>query len=110
MNIVRKEIPAILASILFLALGFVAIWLTKSVLKISGDSVFVSLLFVPILVYLIFSGRLKEIRAPGGLEAKFAEVAQKSAEAPAETIEASVDEMLKVAKGGPRTAKGSQQH
>jgi type VI protein secretion system component VasK len=97
-KIVSKEIAAILVSILFLAIGFFAIWLTKSFLKVEGNSVFVSLLFVPIVVYLIISGRIKEIRAPGGLEAKFAEVAEKSIEATAQTIEASVQEMEEVAK------------
>lgn len=104
---VPKEAAAVLISILFLALGFLAIWLTSSVLKIEGDAVFVSLLLIPILVYVIFSGRLSEIRAPGGLEAKFVDVAGRSVEPASEPIEASTEEMQVVAKEGLRELQRS---
>lgn len=100
-----KEATAIFASILFLALGLISIWITKGVLDIKGDAVFVSLLLFPILVYMIFSGRLKEIRAPGGLEAKFVDVAEKPVEATFEPIEASVEDMSVVEKGGMHEMK-----
>ena len=53
-----KEARAIGVSLLFLILGFAVIWIIKVVLKIEGDAVYVSLLFVPILIYLIISGKL----------------------------------------------------
>jgi CBS domain-containing protein len=95
-----QEVRAIMASILFLALGFVAIWVTSNVLVIEGDAVYVSLLFAPILVYVILSGRLKEIRAPGGLEAKFADAAERVVDPAAATIEAAMEpnEMAILAK------------
>lgn len=96
----RKEITAILISVLFLVLGFLTIWIARAVMDVEGDAVFVSLLFVPILVYVIFSGRLKEIRAPGGLEAKFSDAAAKSVEPAFEPVEASIGEMQVVTKGG----------
>jgi CBS domain-containing protein len=96
-----QESIAILMSILLLALGFLAIWITKNVLKIEADAVFVSLLLIPIIIYMVFSGRLKEIRAPGGLEASFADVAEKSVGAAAEIerLEVSVEQMQIVEKG-----------
>ena len=97
---VSKEVTAILVSVLFLVLGFFAIWVTRTVMDIEGDAVFVSLLLVPILVYVIFSGRLKEIRAPGGLEAKFSDAADRSVEPAFEPVEASIGEMQVVTKGG----------
>lgn len=65
-----KEAQAIGLSVLFLALGLFTVWFIKTALGIQGDAVFVSLCLVPILAYLIISGRLSEFRA-GGLEAKF---------------------------------------
>jgi CBS domain-containing protein len=94
----RREAIAILVSIFFLALGFIAVWISKEFLKQEGDTLFVALLFVPIIVYVIFSGRLKELRA-GGLEAKFIDIAEQSVEVASETIEPSTEEMEIVAKG-----------
>lgn len=68
----KQEIRAIVSFILFLALGFFVLWIAKSVMKIEGDVVFVALLFVPLLVYVILSRKLEELKGPGGLEAKFA--------------------------------------
>ncbi len=95
----RREAIAILVSIFFLALGFIAVWVSKEFLKQEGDTLFVALLFVPIVVYVIFSGRLKELRA-GGLEAKFVDTAEKSVELASKTIEPSLSEMGIVAKEG----------
>jgi len=99
---IRKDTMAILVSILFLALGFAAVWLLREVLKLEGDAIYVSLLFVPILVYVIVSGRLGELKGPGGLEAKFVNVAEESLELGSEIIESAVGEMEMIAKGGAR--------
>jgi CBS domain-containing protein len=93
----KQEIIYILAAIFFLGLGFLAAWLFKLIFKIEGDAVYVSLLLLPIIVYAIFSGRLKELRA-GGLEAKFEDVAEQSVESASETIELSTEEMETVDK------------
>ncbi len=96
-----QEATAILISILFLAIGILSIWVTKTGLQITTDAVYVSLLLVPIVIYMVFSGRLKELRAPGGLEATFADVADKSVGAAADVkqLEASVEQTQFVAKG-----------
>lgn len=67
----------ILLSILFLALGFLALWLTKNVLKIEQDVVLACVAVIPILVYLIFSGRLSEVSLPGGTSLKLFEALQR---------------------------------
>lgn len=95
----HRETVGIVVSILFLALGFLAMWLSQEFLKLEGETVLVFLLLVPIIVYTIFSGRLSELRA-GGLEAKFVNVARQSVELASETIEPSMGEMEIVAKQG----------
>lgn len=85
-----QEVIAVLASLLFLALGLLIVWITKAVLNTTQDAVFISLLLVPVLVYMILSGRLQELSGPGGLAAKFANVADKPVEVAFETIDGSV--------------------
>jgi CBS domain-containing protein len=98
-----KEATGILVSILFLALGFLAVWLMQSMHVAAGDAVFVSLLLIPIIVYVIFTGRLGEIKTPGGLEAKFVNMAQQPAAEIASERVAVVDEEMKVVtKSGPQ--------
>ena len=96
-----REAIALLVSVFFLALGVLAVGVSKEFLKLEGDAIFVSLLLMPIIVYMIFSGRLKELRA-GGLEAKFVDVAGQSVELASETIEASMSDMEYVRKAGER--------
>jgi hypothetical protein len=93
-----KEIRAIWLSVLFLFLGCIVAWIIKSVLKIEGDAVFVSLLLIPLLVYAIISGKLEELKGPGGLEAKFAKAASESVSIASEEIKPSVEEMQMVSK------------
>ena len=66
----RREIWPIFLSIMFLALGLLILWFGRAELHLQGDATLVCLLFIPIVVYTIFSGRLTEIRA-GGFEATF---------------------------------------
>jgi CBS domain-containing protein len=96
-----KEIRAILISILFLALGFLAIWFSRQVLGVEGEALFIFLLLAPILAYAIFSGRLTELKA-GGMEAKFSDIGTQAVDVGSETIEPSVEEMEVVAKAGVR--------
>lgn len=101
-----QETTAILVAILFLGLGLLAVWITRAVLDIEGDAVFVSVLLIPIVIWVIFSGRLKEIRAPGGLEAKFTDVAKKTVEPSGERIEASIQDPTIVTKAGLSELQG----
>lgn len=98
----HRERRAIIIALIFLLLGILAVWLAKQFLDIEGDAIFVTILLVPTLVYLIISGRLTELKAPGGLEAKFAGIADQSVEPTSETIESSVRDMEIMVKGGVR--------
>src|SRR5947209_3832823 len=69
---------SILLSVIFLGFGFIALWLTKNILKIDQDIVLACVAIIPIIVFLIFSGRLSEVSLPGGTSLKLSEVLQKS--------------------------------
>jgi hypothetical protein len=71
-----KSINAILGSILFLVLGFLILWIAKTKFNIQQDAILVSLILIPVLLYLILSGKLQEFSA-GGVSAKFNDAAQK---------------------------------
>jgi hypothetical protein len=73
----KKEIGAIVRVVVFLVLGFSILWLAKTTFRIQDNVVLVSLLLIPVLLYLIFSGKLQEFSA-GGVSAKFNDAAQKS--------------------------------
>jgi CBS domain-containing protein len=96
----RQETPSIVLSIAFLAFGLLTVWVSKTVLKLDSNAVFVSLLLLPIVVYVIVSGRLGELKAPGGLEAKFVTASGATVEGVAETIEPSEDDMVVIEKAG----------
>ncbi len=67
---------ALFVSFLFLAFGLLTLWIMRSMLNIQQDAVLVAILLVPVIIYLILSGKLLEISA-GGVSAKFNDTAQK---------------------------------
>ncbi len=83
----KKERRAITITLLFLGGGFLALWFLKNVLAIEGDSVAIAMLLLPLIVYLIVSGRISELKTPGGLEAKFTAAASESVTPASETVE-----------------------
>jgi CBS domain-containing protein len=88
----RREAAIITVSLLFLALGIGIVWLVQGVAELEGDAVLVSLLVIPIVLYLLLSGRLQELKGPGGWEIKLAAVASQavdpaSQEVPFERVE-----------------------
>lgn len=68
-----QEIWAATLSIAFLGPGLLTFWLAKVVVHADGGVALDILVFIPIVVYLVCSGRLTEIRA-GAFEASFAEL------------------------------------
>lgn len=94
-----KEAKGLLIAILFLTLGFLIIWVFKIMSISVGDAVFVSVLLIPVLVYMIVSGKLSEFKAPGGLEAKFVTVANRPVEELAsQRVEFVKEDMISVPK------------
>ena len=88
-------------AIFFLFLGIFVLWLLKTWLNMQQDVVLISLVLIPVFVYMIFSGRLQEIHGPGGLGATFMAVAKTSLdinESNAERIE--VGQVGIIEKGG----------
>jgi hypothetical protein len=71
-----KGFGAILGSILFLVFGFIVLWIAKTKFNIQQDAILVSLVLIPVFLYLILSGKLQEFSA-GGVSAKFNDAAQK---------------------------------
>lgn len=72
----KREQRAALVTLIFLGGGFLALWVVKAVLGINADSVFIAMLLLPLIVYLVVSGRISELKTPGGLEAKFRKAAE----------------------------------
>jgi CBS domain-containing protein len=81
-----KERRAFLMTMFFLSIGILTIWLLKEVLGLSSDSILIAMLVLPMIVFLILSGRISEFKTPGGLEAKFREVARERISVKAEAI------------------------
>jgi CBS domain-containing protein len=69
-----------------------------------GDVVLVLLLVMPILIYAIVSGRLTELKGPGGVEARFTAEATTPVAETASHDSVSIDELLTVPAG-----KGQEQ-
>ena len=74
-----NELRPLLLSILFLILGIlillaVKFWINDQGAR-TGDAVLVALLVMPILVFTIISGRLQELKGPGGMEIRLNQIA-----------------------------------
>lgn len=100
----QRDKKAIIASLIFIAVGLLVISFAKA-LDIEGDALYVSLLLLPAILYLILSGRVSELKGPGGLEAKFVKVAGTSVDFTSETIEPSLEDFQMVQKGGVRALR-----
>jgi hypothetical protein len=96
-----RDIANVLGALIFLVLGFVGLWAVKNLLDINGEAVYISLLIMPIFIYLAYSGRLTGLKGPGGLEANFASVARQSVEEAARTEPISTEDAQPINKGSP---------
>jgi hypothetical protein len=94
----RNEESAILRAFLFLFAGFIALWFAKHAIGIKEESVLVSRLLLPLLVYVILSGKIQELKAPSGIEAKFSGLANQSISAASESVKPETDELQSVLK------------
>jgi uncharacterized alkaline shock family protein YloU/CBS domain-containing protein len=75
----KSEVGPWIVPVLFVGLGVAILWTITSWVNDKnttlGDVVLALLLVMPILIYALISGRLTELRGPGGVEAKFTGVA-----------------------------------
>jgi hypothetical protein len=79
---------------------FHRVWLAREFIGSVDGSVLIALLLLPLIVYLSASGRLAEFKAPGRIEAKFAQAAAESISQASETVV--YDDPQIVAKEGVR--------
>ncbi len=96
----KSEWPALWIAIGSLVLGFIVVWLARTVIESVDSSVLIALILLPLFVYLSASGKLAEFKAPGGIEAKFAQAAEESVSPASETV--AYDDPQIIAKEGVR--------
>lgn len=73
-----RDVNALVMSILFVALGFAAIYLVAKVADVKDGTVLAALLIIPAVLYLLLSGRVSDLKGPGGLEVQLSEVANQA--------------------------------
>src|SRR5215210_1616826 len=101
--------------LLILGFGVLVLWtITRFVNQTEteiGDVVLASLLVMPILIYAIVSGKLTELKGPGGVEAKFTAAATTPVAETASHDAVSFDEFLTVSadSGHGQLDKGQEQ-
>lgn len=96
----KSEGVAIGIAVGSLVLGFMVVWLARTLIASIDGSVLIALILLPLIVYLSASGKLAEFKAPGGIEAKFAQAAAESVSPASETV--AYDNPQVVAKEGVR--------
>lgn len=65
------DLLAIIGAFSFLVVALLTILFGIRVAKIENSAVLIGLLIIPVVIYLVLSGRLSELKGPGGMEAKF---------------------------------------
>lgn len=73
-----RDAGAVIIALVFLVLGLGAIVAVKKVGGITDGVVLASALILPAILYLLISGRVSDLKGPGGLEISIAEVANRS--------------------------------
>ena len=72
----RSECIAVAIAIGSVVLGLLIVRLAKANDNSLESSVLIALMLLPLLAYLVSSGRLAELKAPGGIEAKLVAAAR----------------------------------
>ncbi len=67
-----NETWAVMGAFIILVLALMTMWFSIRITKIENSAVLIGLMIIPVVTYLILSGRLGEFKGPGGLEAKVA--------------------------------------
>jgi hypothetical protein len=73
-----RDAGAIGVALVFLSLGFGAIYVVAKVANVTDGAVLASALILPAILYLLISGRVSELKGPAGLEISISEVANRS--------------------------------
>jgi len=103
---IGKEVAAIIGALVALLAAGVLVWFIFKKLAIADADVSVfALILLPMLIYMVLSGRIKELKGPGGIEARFAGFASETVDPRTEQITESIQEMEDVVKGGSEVLK-----
>jgi CBS domain-containing protein len=74
----ERDLVAGATALLFVVLGFAAIYVVAKVADVQDGAVLASVLIVPALLYLMLSGRVNELKGPAGLEVRLSAVANRT--------------------------------
>jgi hypothetical protein len=74
----ERDLIAGATALLFLVLGFAAIYVVAKVADVEDGAVLAAVLIVPALLYLMLSGRVNERKGPAGLEVRLSAVANQT--------------------------------
>jgi CBS domain-containing protein len=77
-----RDLIALATALLFVVLGFAAIFVVAKVADVKDGAVLAVVLVVPALLYLMLSGRVNELKGPAGLEVRLSEVAHQTIPVP----------------------------
>lgn len=74
----ERDLIAAATALLFVVIGFAAIYVVAKVADVEDGGVLAAILIVPALLYLMLSGRVNELKGPAGLEVRLSAVANQS--------------------------------
>ena len=94
-----NESLAITGAVIFLLIALVSMWFTIRIAKIENTAVLTGLMVIPLVTYLILSGRLGEFKGPGGLEAKFISAVNQPLRLTTHPVETSLQPVQVTARG-----------
>ncbi len=90
---------AVTGAVIFLLIALVSMWFTIRIAKIENTAVLTGLMVIPLVTYLILSGRLGEFKGPGGLEAKFISAVNQPLRLTTRSVETSLQPAQLTARG-----------
>jgi CBS domain-containing protein len=73
-----RDRNALIGALLFVALGFGGIYIVAKLADVKDGTVLAALLIVPAVIYLLLSGRVSDLKGPGGLEVQLTRVANQA--------------------------------
>ena len=85
-----NETWAVMGAFIILVLALMTMWFSIRITKIENSAVLIGLMIIPVVTYLILSGRLGEFKGPGGLEAKFVYAANQPLRLTTRSVETSL--------------------
>jgi hypothetical protein len=73
-----RDVIALTVALLFVVLGFAGIYIVAKVADVKDGAVLAALMIVPAVLYLLLSGRVSDLKGPGGLEVQLSAVANET--------------------------------